>query len=213
MSIILIKSTMHRTGGLEKYAWQLAEDFCALQAPVTLLTTGTVSPPFTSPLLRIVSFPIAHRLSLLQLMHFDRACKEYLKKHPAPIVLSLDRTSHQTHIRAGNGVHAAYLAQRKLEEGTWKALSFSLNPLHRAILSLEKKAFEDKNLKILFTNSHMVKDEILRHYETTPQTISVAHNGVEWRKFQIPFDAWQEKKSEALKGYGLDPLAYQLLFI
>lgn len=212
-NIVLIKSGMHRTGGLEKYAWRLAEDFCTLGAQVTLLTTGNVAPPFSSPLLRIVCFPIAHSLSLLQLLHFDRACSAYVRKHPAPIILSLDRTRHQTHIRAGNGVHAAYLARRKLEEGSWKRLSFSINPLHHAILSLEKKAFEDPTLNLLFTNSHMVKEEILHHYDIDPNKIRTQHNGVEWHKWTGPFREWQQKKPEAIRKYGLDPLAYQFLFI
>lgn len=212
-NVTLIKSGLNRIGGLEKYAWQLAEDYCSLGTPVTVLTTGPTTPPFESPLLRIVSFPIAHPLSLLQLMHFDRACSDYIKRHPTPIVLSLDRTRHQTHIRAGNGVHAAYLKRRSQEEGKWKALSFYLNPLHRTILSIEKRAFEDPYLKTLFTNSHMVRNEILQHYAVDPDTIRVIHNGVEWRKLQTAFDHWQEQKPLALKKYGLDPLAFQFLFI
>src|SRR5277367_6100757 len=188
-NVTLIKSALYKTGGLEKYTWQLAEDFCTLGAAVTLLTTGPITPPFTSPLLKIVSFPIQHAFSFVQLLHFDRACSHYIAQHPTSIVFSLDRTREQTHIRAGNGVHAAYLQQRSREEGKFKALSFHLNPLHRAILAIEKKAFEDSHLKILFTNSHMVKQEILSHYAVHPDTIAVIHNGVEWHSMQPAFDS------------------------
>jgi UDP-glucose:(heptosyl)LPS alpha-1,3-glucosyltransferase len=212
-NVTIIKSGMHRTGGLEKYAWRLAEDLCAMGARVTLLTTGNVQPPFASSSLHIVSFPISRPLSLLQLLHFDRACSDFIAQHPTPIVFSLDRTRHQTHIRAGNGAHAAYLKRRRNEEGKLKSLSFAFNPLHRAILSLEKKAFEDPALKILFTNSHMVKTEILEHYEVDPHTIRVVHNGVEWRAFQKPFDLWPENRPLWLQKYGLDPSAFQFLFV
>lgn len=212
-NVTLIKSTLHKTGGLEKYTWQLAEDFCALSAAVTILTTGSITPPFASPLLKIVSFPIRHAFSFLQLLHFDSACSHYLAEHPTPIVFSLDRTRVQTHIRAGNGVHAAYLQQRSREEGRFKSLSFHLNPLHRAILAIEKKAFEDPHLKILFTNSQMIKNEILSHYRVRPDAITVLHNGVEWHAMQSAFDNWQEGRAIALQKYCLDPSAYHFLFI
>jgi len=212
-SLVLIKSGLNRTGGLEKYAWKLAQDFCSLDISITLLTTGCVTPPFSHPNLKLVSFPIAYPLSLLQLLHFNKACERYLKSYPSSLVLSLDRTRFQTHIRAGNGVHAAYLEQRKTEEGTWKALSFSLNPLHRAILSMEKQAFEDPHLQILFTNSYMVQQEILHHYTVQPEKIRVIHNGVEWHAMQAAFDQWEENKPTLLKNQGLDPSSFQFLFI
>jgi UDP-glucose:(heptosyl)LPS alpha-1,3-glucosyltransferase len=211
--VVLIKSALNRTGGLEKYTWKLAEDFCTLNIPVTLLTTGTISLPFAHPLLHIVSFPIAHSLSLMQLLHFNKACSDYLKIHPSPLVFSLDRTRYQTYIRAGNGVHAAYLKHRQIEEGRCKALSFYLNPLHRAILSIEKQAFEDPQLRILFTNSHMVKKEILDYYDVPSEKIHVVHNGVEWHALQTDFDVWEEKKAGFLKSKGLDPGSFQFLFI
>ena len=152
-------------------------------------------------------------MSFIQLLYFDKACAHYLKNNPSPIVLSLDRTRRQTHIRAGNGVHAAYLKHRAKEEGALKTLSFHLNPLHRALLRIEKEAFEDPYLKILFTNSHMVRREITAHYDISPDKIAVVHNGVEWHAMQTPFDTWQEGKSIALKKYGLDPSCFQFLFI
>ena len=152
-------------------------------------------------------------MSLLQVLHFDKACSDYLKKNPSPIVFSLDRTNHQTHIRAGNGVHAKYLQYRSKEEGILKALSFRLNPLHHILLSIEKRAFENPDLKVLFTNSHMVQNEILDLYKISPEKISVVHNGVEWARMQKDFDLWEEQRPRALKKYGLDPSAFQLLFI
>ncbi len=134
--ITLIKNELFKQGGLEKYTWQIARDFCALDTPVTVLTSGNPQPPFSHPLLNIVSLPIRHRLSYLSVLYFDKACHDYLTKNPTPIVFGLDRNRTQSHLRAGNGVHAAYLKQRGLEEGILKKFSFSLNPLHQKILSL-----------------------------------------------------------------------------
>lgn len=211
--ITLIKSELFRKGGLEKYTWQIARDFCSLGHPLTVLTSGVKEPPFSDPLMNVVSLPVSHSFSVLNVLHFDNACSDYLSRHPTPIVFSLDRNRFQTHIRAGNGVHAAYLKHRVEEEGVLKTLSFTLNPLHRAILSLEKKAFENPGLKTLYTNSEMVKQEVLRFYRTDPDKIRVVHNGVEWHRMQQAFDNWESQKEKALHKWNLDPEAYQFLFI
>lgn len=211
--ITLIKSALHKKGGLEKYTWALARDFCALKVAVTVLTTGTPLAPFADPLLQIVSFPIAQPLSFLQLLAFDNACHDYLRAHPTPIVFSLDRTRQQTHIRAGNGVHAHYLEMRRQHEGTFKRLSFTLNPLHRLLCAIERRAFEDPGLKRLFTNSHLVKDDILKRFAIEPEKVRVIHNGVEWQEMQADFNAWEEKRLLHMERLKLDPSVHQFLFI
>jgi UDP-glucose:(heptosyl)LPS alpha-1,3-glucosyltransferase len=211
--VTLIKSELFRTGGLEKYTWQLAQDFCSLGAKVTLLTSGSPSSFFEHPLLKVVSLPTHSPLSVINVLQFDKACNAYLVDHRSPVIFSLDRLRFQTHIRAGNGVHAAYLQRRKQEEGLMKKLSFAINPLHRTILSLEKKAFEHPDLKMLFTNSEMVKKEILQFYNTDPQKIHVVHNGVEWNGMRQAFENWEVQRKIAIQDLHLDPQAFQFLFI
>jgi UDP-glucose:(heptosyl)LPS alpha-1,3-glucosyltransferase len=211
--ITIIKSDLHKQGGLEKYTWQIIADFCALEATVTVLTSGNPQPAFRDPRLQIISLPINYPLSLLNILHFDQACRNFLKKHPTPIIFSLDRNRFQTHIRAGNGTHAAYLRRRCAEEGLLKGASFVLNPLHQTILFLEKKAFEHPELKTLFTNSEMVKQEILQLYKVDPEKIRVVHNGVEWTAMQNAFNAWETEKQKNLCALKLTPLTFQFLFI
>ena len=212
-SVTLIKSELFRQGGLEKYTWQIARNFCELGYSLTLLTTGTFPPPFSHPLLKIVSLPIQHALGVLNVWHFDKECCRYVQENPTDIVFSLDRNRAPTHIRAGNGVHAAYLERRVKEEGILKWASFACNPLHQAILHLEKKAIENPALKVLFTNSEMVKTEVLQYYSIDPCKIQVVHNGVEWQAMQQPFDQWSEQRESLCRASNLDPDALQLLFI
>ncbi|MGE0634675.1 MAG: hypothetical protein AB7O96_19840 [Pseudobdellovibrionaceae bacterium] len=157
-SVTILKSQLDRKGGLEKYTWEIAKTFCQSGSNVTLLTSGDVKAPFASDRLNIVSFPIDSLFSYFNVQRFDQSCQRFLKDHPTPIVFGLDRNSEQSHIRAGNGVHAAYLRHRAKKEGALKALSFKINPLHRSLLAIEKKSFESRKLRTLFTNSHMVKN-------------------------------------------------------
>ncbi|PWU15502.1 MAG: hypothetical protein C5B45_02295 [Chlamydiae bacterium] len=211
--ITLFKSSLTQTGGLEKYTWQIAQRFCQKKFPVTLLTTGTAHPLFESDYLHIVSFPIDYRLSVLNLLQFNRCCAQYIKKHPTPIILGLDRNQFQTHIRAGNGVHAAYLNYRAQEEGVYKKLSFFFNPLHQMTLQLEKKSFEHPELQTLFTNSYLVKQEVLSYYDIAPEKIQVVHNGVEWTVLEPYFQSWHQKKQAILQSLKLPSSCYHFLFI
>lgn len=211
--ITFIKSNIAHLGGLEKYARALIEDFCASNVPVTLLTTHGDRWTFTHPLLSVVSFPVSKPLSVVKIRQFDAHCQRYLKEHPTPIVFSLDRNRRQTHIRAGNGVHPAFLASRAKHEPLLKRWSFPLNPLHRTILSIEREAFEHPDLKRLFVNAEQVKRDVLAHYDVDPKKICVVHNGVEWRAMEPHFAAWEEKRPVCAAHLGLNLECYQLLFL
>jgi UDP-glucose:(heptosyl)LPS alpha-1,3-glucosyltransferase len=211
--ITLLKSSLTQTGGLEKYTWQIVQRFCQKEHPVTLLTTGSFILPFESEYLKVISFPIDHRLSVLNLLRFNCCCNQYLQKYLTPIVFGLDRNQFQTHIRAGNGVHAAYLRYRAKEEGIYKKLSFTFNPLHQMTLQLEKKAFEHPKLEVLFTNSNLVKQEVLSYYNIVPEKIQVVHNGVEWFALQPYFQSWYEQKEILLKNLNLPSSCHHFLFI
>lgn len=209
--VVLLKSQVRSKGGLEKSASRIAKAFAERGARVSVLTTGTNShiegeisvhatkPPIWPPFFRME--------------HFDRFVADWLKKNPADLIFGMDRNRFQTHFRAGNGVHDAYLKSRILTEGKWKYYSCLLNPMHRKILDIEKKAFENPSLKKLFTNSHMVKQQILERFSTDPEKIQVIHNGVEWHEMEGDFNVWSEKREELLRARALPSDAFHLLFI
>lgn len=188
--VVILKSQLSRLGGLEKYALKIASAFIDQGHRVTFLTTN---PPDTLPCPSI-AFPIKSKTSVQFVRNFDRNCHEALKDLCPDLILGLDRNRFQTHIRAGNGAHVAYLKHRARSEGWLKRLSFPLNPLHRLLLSIEKESFEHPQLKKLITNSHMVKREILEHYSTDPAKIAVLHNGVDWKGISDDFAKWPSLK-------------------
>lgn len=208
--VVLLKSCVSSVGGLEKYASRIAARFQALGCKVTLLTNGPL-PLYDS--IEIHTAKTWRWPAFLRMEQYDRFVSKWLKDHSADLVFGMDRNRMQTHLRAGNGVHAAFLNSRILTEGRLKWLVCQANPLHRKILELEKAAFENPLLQKLFTNSRMVKSEILARYSTDPSKIEVVHNGVEWHEMQSAFDAWPEKKPIVAKRLGLNPSLFHFLFI
>lgn len=211
--VVILKSRLGKFGGLEKHTFRLADGFVQKGCKVTILTTSPCSHNDALPAMEVVPFTTAPWPGFLRMEQFDRKCLQYVEKHLPDVVLGMDRNRFQTHIRAGNGVHAAYLQSRYKVEGNLKKLICQLNPLHQKILQIEKASFESPHLKKLFTNSHMVKEEILHFYQVDPQKIEVIHNGVEWQEMQKDFDAWEKEKPLTLKKLGLNPHHFQLLFI
>lgn len=185
VDIVLLKSRVGFRGGLEKYTLFLAKAFAQKGLSVALLTTGT------SPCLEgvdVISLGPDLSFSWRHILRFNALCEQWIQRNPCKIIFGMERTTSQTHYRAGNGVHTVYLERRKLIDPLWKRVTFPLNPLHRAVLSIEKKIFENPRLKKLFTNSQMVKEEILQHYAIPEHKIKVVHNGVEWKAWESDFE-------------------------
>lgn len=184
-TLALLKTRFEASGGAEKYAHVLAEAFQKKGYDVTVLTTGplTRSYPFT-----VHTYRFKSHFSVNKLWEFEGFCEKFLRTHPFEIVLGLDRNRFQTHLRASSGVHKAYLEHRKHFDPLLKRFSHLLNPLHSSLLHIEKVGFEHPDLRVLFTNSHLVKEDILNHYIVDPNKIHVIHNGVDWQQCKTPFE-------------------------
>jgi hypothetical protein len=146
--VVLLKSGSSLKGGLEGYTNRLIKAFRMRGHFVTLLTSGPINP---SADYNQVSLCPQSKISYFHLRTFDKACKKWFSENHSDIVFGMDRNSYQTHYRAGNGVHAAYLQRRSQDEGFFKSFSFRINPLHQSILSLEKKTYESTSIRKIFT--------------------------------------------------------------
>jgi len=210
MQVTILKSSLNRNGGLEKNVWYIAEAFSKKGYKVKLLTTDYED---NSSKFEVISFKTPKNcLGFQKILQFDKNCQQYLAKNPSDIIFGMDRNSKQTHIRAGNGVHQAYLDIRKKESNFLKRASFTCNPLHRNILALEKKAFESKDLKVLFVNSNMVKEQVQNYYSTDPKKIKVVHNGVQWRSYADFFADTFIKKDQLSKKLNISKNSLKLFF-
>ncbi len=182
ITVALIKRDFHSQGGLEKVSRRIIDSLRKKNAEVTLLTNTHIDAPCS-----ILACNLKSKLNYKRVLEFDAWCKTHSPRFD--VVFSMDRSSYQTHHRAGNGVHAAYLELRRKKEGFLKTVSFAINPLHRTLLKLEKATFEDPSLKKIIVNSHLVKNQILEYYDSPEHSIEVVHNGVEWAEMDADFHA------------------------
>lgn len=215
MKIVFLKSNILKRGGLEKYTLRLAAGFALRGHDVTILTTDYPQGTLANVGFAIESVGNSTSFSLLQLMRFDAACRRYVAEHKPDVVFGMERNfCPQTHYRAGNGCHKAYLDRRKKTDSWLKVASFAINPLHRLILDMERTTYESHNLRRLFVNSHMVQHEICSYYpKVDPSTISVVHNGVEWHELQKSFDEGLRMRPKIIHTLGMNPNTHQFLFV
>lgn len=204
--ITIIKTSLSAKGGLEKAFQAILEGFLRKGEEVTLLSRSKISitdRKISSHKIPTISWPKTFRL-----LTFNSYVKSYLKKNPTHIVFGMDRTTEQTHMRAGNGVHRAFLEKSELLD---KHPTF--HPYHSTILHLEKRGFENENLKKIFVNSHMVKEEIIHYYRVNPAKIEVIHNGVKWKEKEEVFTAWPHNREQILQRLSLPRNRFHFLFI
>lgn len=208
--IALIKYRfLGKQGGLEKQAFKIIDELLHRGHEVTLISSQAIN--YKS--INSIKLKITAPKGFLTLLQFDKKVKTYLKNHYFDQILALDRTSCHTHIRAGNGCHAAYLNLRKEKVNLFKELSFSINPLHLSLLHLEKKGFKTTKLQKIFVNSELVKNQILSTYHIDLNQIEVIHNGIDWHEKEKAFAAWPETKQEWIHKLKLNPHHLTCIFV
>ena len=211
--IAILKSGLTHKGGIEKQTRSLAQAFTNAGCTVTIVTSGDNGKEVVTDDYRTVTVAQKSKISLRHILEYNKACDQWLVDNPTDIVFGMDRNPCQTHYRAGNGVHRAYLQRRAMTDGWLKRASFAINPLHRMILDLERRCFECPTLETLFVNSNMVADEVKEHYPAAANKTVIVHNAVEWSTMEGPFDRAIEKKPLLCEERGLDPDCLQLVFV
>ena len=139
------KDSLH--GGAEVYLSRLKVQF--KKQNIEFKSINSIFPRFLPSWLRLILFN-------LQLWIY-KGDKFYF---------SLERIICPDIYRAGDGVHKAFL---KIENKS------KLNPLHKTLVFLEKKCFN--NSKLIIANSKMVKEDIIQSYGIDPNKIVVIYNG------------------------------------
>jgi len=176
MKLIFIKKNFLIYGGAENYMKTLIDRFRG-KAEIHIMARKWAETP-EATFHRINSISLSSFLSMIT-FNLD-VCRE-IKNTDADCIISFERTTCQDIYRAGEGCHIEWLKLRKTIDPRWKRFTFMINPLHIALLHLEKKAFSDT--KLIIANSNMVKSQIINHYAVPEEKIKVIYNGVDIKRF------------------------------
>lgn len=181
MRLALIRSRYNPFGGAERFIENAVGALADQGAELTVVTRRW--PAGANANLRNLIVDPFYVGSWWRDAGFARAVCSALTKQDFDLVQSHERIACCDIYRAGDGVHAEWLAQRgRVLSGT-KQLGVRWNPHHRFLLRAERELFTAPRLKAVICNSRMVRDEILRHFGTAEAKLRVIYNAVDSAKF------------------------------
>ncbi|HEY6863510.1 MAG TPA: glycosyltransferase family 4 protein, partial [Burkholderiales bacterium] len=109
---------------------------------------------------------------------FERAVCRALAARRFDLVQSHERIACCDIYRAGDGVHAQWLENRRRALGPVGRLGIACNPAHRYTLAAERRLFASPRLRAVICNSQMVKDDIAGRFGVPLSRLHVIYNAV-----------------------------------
>ena len=178
VQLALVRQRYNAYGGAERFIERAIDALSAQGVSVTLLAREWVGDPR-----KVVRCDPFHVGRLWRDWSFARAVCGELARRSYDLVQSHERIACCDLYRAGDGVHAQWLDNRRAALGTLGRLGLALNPYHRYVLAAERRLFESPRLRGVICNSRMVKNEIRHRFGLPEEKLHVIYNGVDLEAF------------------------------
>lgn len=182
LRLAIVRQKYRPDGGAERFISRALEALDGEQLDLNIITRSWQGTPNPAWHLHICNPAKFGRISRER--GFARAARACWEREQFDIVQSHERIAGCDIFRAGDGVHRVWLEQRARIVSPWQRLSASLSPYHRYVLQAEAEMFNAPSLKAVICNSHMVKQDILRHFTLDADHIHVIHNAIDSQRFQ-----------------------------
>jgi UDP-glucose:(heptosyl)LPS alpha-1,3-glucosyltransferase len=172
--VALVRGRYDPAGGAERFVQAAIAALKAEGASLTLVTRRWPESDGNA----IVVDPF-HLGSLWRDWGFARAACAALATRPFDLVQSHERIACCDVYRAGDGVHAEWLAQRSRVQGAAARLATRLNPHHRYLLGAERALFSSPRLKAVICNSLLVARQIAGRFPAASGKTRLIRNAVD----------------------------------
>jgi UDP-glucose:(heptosyl)LPS alpha-1,3-glucosyltransferase len=176
------------SGGAECYLKRLAQGVCQAGHEAHLITTAEW-PAEAWPL-----GPIT-KLRGRSPQQFADEVEQVRPTLGCDVLMSLERVWQCDVLRAGDGVHRAWLRRRARVDSTLRKLKAIFSRKHRGILRLEESLFGHGGARCVIANSEMVKQEIIDCYGFPAEEIDVVYTGVPLQLFHSAVEQRQEART------------------
>ena len=176
--VALVRSRYDPAGGAERFVQGAIEALRAQGASLTIVTRSWPGHDGTA----VVLDPF-HIGSLWRDWGFARAACSALAVRRFDLVQSHERIACCDVYRAGDGVHAQWLAERARVQSPLARAATRASPHHRYLLAAERTLFTSARLKAVICNSEMVRGEIRARFGTDPARLVLIRNAVDGAVF------------------------------
>ncbi len=184
LKVALIRAKYNPFGGAERFVDTAVSALAAQGVSLTILSRNWPGDASQSAsILQPVQLNPRYFTSTGRDRGFARAVQQHLANTHYDLVQSHERIEGCDIFRAGDGVHAAWLAQRARVTSGAKQLGVWLSLHHRYLLQAERAMFASPKLRAVICNSAMVKADIQRHFAIDESKLRVILSGVDSQKF------------------------------
>jgi UDP-glucose:(heptosyl)LPS alpha-1,3-glucosyltransferase len=180
MNIALARREFGAGGGAELYLQRLIGALRDEGHEVVLVTADAKAKPEGVEVRRV----LLSGSRSARIAQFDEGVQTVLAGKPVDCLFSLERLSRQDVLRAGDGVHAAWLEQRRRFSPIWKRWLTGRGAFHRAMMALETRAFAPANTRHLIINSEMVGRDVRARFGFPEERMHLVRNGVEVKRWR-----------------------------
>jgi UDP-glucose:(heptosyl)LPS alpha-1,3-glucosyltransferase len=178
MHVALVRQRYSAQGGAERFIERARGALGERGVAVTVLAREWTGDPGT-----VVRCDPFHVGRVWRDWSFARAVCREVARRPFDLVQSHERIACCDIYRAGDGVHAQWLHNRRAALGALGRFGLALNPYHRYMLAAERRLFESPRLRAVICNSRMVESEIRVRFGLAKTKLHVIYNGVDLQSF------------------------------
>lgn len=207
MKLAIVRQQYTPFGGAERIVERALDALRQHGADVTLIARHWQAQP-GYPSIRCAPFYLGRSWRDLG---FARCVQRLIATGGFDLVQSHERIPGCHIYRAGDGVHAAWLAYRAEGRGALSRLAEQLTPYHHLILAQERAMFSHRNLRKVICNSRMVANELQQWYGVPEEKLVVIYNGVDTARFHP--DLVQEHRAALRSELGIAAQQPMLLFV
>ena len=178
--IAFLRRRFSPTGGAERYLLRLASGLAAKGYPITLYCEDWS--PRENP------FQAVRKIDSDDPVSFARKIAGQPLHDRHDIVFSLERVPGCDLYRAGDGLHADWLAYRRAFSPVLGRIRTALRSKNRELCRLEAEVFQAdgaRGVRRVICNSQFVADQVMRRFDFPADRIDVVHNGVPYQQFSM----------------------------
>ncbi|OFZ89387.1 MAG: glycosyl transferase family 1 [Betaproteobacteria bacterium RBG_16_64_18] len=211
MKLALIRQRYNPYGGAERFVARAIEALKGQGVAVTVFARDWETredEPAVSELVRCDPFYLGR---LWRDASFARAACRALAQRRFDLVQSHERIACCDIYRAGDGVHAQWLDNRRRALGAWGRLGVRVNPYHAYVLAAERRLYASARLRAVICNSRMVAGEIRRRFAVPEGRLHVIYSGVDLEAFHPRLRGQHRRVMRARLGIAESDMLYLLV--
>ncbi|MFN0306258.1 MAG: glycosyltransferase family 4 protein [Burkholderiales bacterium] len=190
MRLAIVRQRYNPYGGAERFVERALAALARQGASVTVISRqwadapgGAASGEGPAPVTEWIRCDPFHIGRRWRDASFARSVCRELASHPFDLVQAHERIACCDLYRAGDGVHKQWLANRARTLTRVDRMIQWLSPYHRYVLGAERRLFASPRLRAVICNSHMVRNEIQRHFRIDEAKLHVVYSGVDLDRF------------------------------